>query len=98
MIIRQGDVLLTRVGECASSEQTRELTLAIGEQSGHSHVLHGGVEVLARGHRYVDVPRDTTVTIEGMPWRHAPVMLPSGRWEIVVEREYSPEAVRNVQD
>lgn len=96
MLIRQGDLTLRRVG-AAPPGAVRPTTLAVGEESGHSHVADGYLA----GDRFV-APAPTTLRVEGMPWRHRPVPVPAGEYEIVHQRELTEdeeiEEVRRVAD
>jgi len=48
-----------------------------------------------RAEKFLRVPkRGTTVTHQ----EHGPIQLPAGNWMVVIEREYTPVAVRNVLD
>ncbi|MGA0069525.1 MAG: hypothetical protein ACO3PB_08735 [Miltoncostaeaceae bacterium] len=102
MLIRQGDLMMRRVGDPTTTDHpTKPATLAIGEESGHSHVLDGLVAVALdnapRG--VVDVPAETLLRVEGMPWRHDPIPVAPGRYEYWIQRELSEaDEIRRVVD
>lgn len=93
MIIRQGDLMLRRVSDASTDETPRPVTLAIGEESGHSHVLDGfPVTPLGdQGRGVVEVLAPTNLRVEGMPWRHDPIPVSPGRYEFWIQRELTAE-------
>lgn len=103
---RQGDVLVRAVAKipCAASpvENTDRIVLAYGEVTGHAHaVLVDDARELklddAEGvvRRFLEVfERGATLKHE----EHAPIPLPPGLYEIVQQREYTPQEVRRVSD
>ena len=103
---RQGDVLLVRVNgpePAGATELPRDngrVVLAYGEVTGHAHaILDPGVCLL----RAEGVAFDMLRVSEGVLARlvheeHATVPLPKGVYRVVQQREYSPEAIRNVAD
>lgn len=100
-LIRQGDLVLRRIGDAQSTEQPTDQTLAVGKQSGHSHVVRGVVvqELAPSIVGLVDVPTLADLRVAGMPWRHDKIQLPSGRYEYWIQREVGPDdEVRNVVD
>lgn len=105
-IYRQGDVLIRTVAEIpsAANDVTPEgrIVLAYGEVTGHAHALAKGS---AREFSLADasgaVRRFLSVVSESATVRHeehAPIPLPIGLYEIVQQREYTPEEIRNVAD
>ena len=102
MIYRQGDVLLRRV-ETDTDKMEREepkagrFILAEGEATGHAHTIEADSVVLYRskdGKRVIVADEGAVVEHQ----EHAPITLPPGRYEIIRQREYSPEEIRNVAD
>lgn len=100
-LYRQGDVLLREVKTIPKTlkEQKPEgrIVLAYGEVTGHKHQIAESVEVYVgeAGELYLKV------TEEGVTLRHeehGAIVLPPGNYERVIQREYSPEAIRNVMD
>jgi hypothetical protein len=104
---RQGDVLIERIDALPTKrtklkrEQGR-VVLAHGEVTGHHHSL---------ADKHVDLyetgePTDVGVTFlevkEAMAalthQEHATIEIPPGSYRVTRQREYSPEAIRNVQD
>lgn len=104
-LYRQGDVLIRRLsrlpkGSKAVKTQGR-IVLAYGEVTGHAHAIADpGVAEFslenagAAVRRFLKVVSEAHVRHE----EHAPIALPPGLYEIVQQREYSPEAIRNVAD
>lgn len=102
---RQGDVgiLATTlpVGAVKTKITTGRLVLAYGEVTGHAHaiceeaVVAGDVEAYEKdGKTYLRVVNPVSVGHE----EHGKVNLPVGDYEIIHQREYHPEAIRNVMD
>ncbi len=107
VIYRQGDVLLRRVASipkaaksAAKQDQSGNLriVLAYGEVTGHAHAIHDlesvDVFVNAEGTMYLQVKEEAKLQHE----EHGTVLLPPGNYERTIQREYSPEAIRNVAD
>lgn len=108
-LVRQGDVLLrqTKKAPTASARRVTDqgrVILAYGEQTGHAHEVIGvdnadpvpAMELFEEpdGSRVLVVKRDALVRHE----EHGPVSLAPGHYEVIRQREYSPEAIRNVAD
>ena len=100
-ILRQGDVLLRAIKAMPASAERQKgaCILAYGEVTGHAHQVkeHGEiwVDVSDAGRRYLKVLDNTSLDHE----EHSRVALTKGEvYEIVIQREYSPDAIRNVQD
>jgi hypothetical protein len=107
-MMRQGDVLVTRVarrarkGEQVTADGGR-VVLAHGEVTGHAHVVQveDGLEMPAAqlftepdGTRYLFVDRPCALVHE----EHGPIALAPGCYRVTRQREYSPEAIRTVAD
>lgn len=99
---RQGDVFITRVQKIpadakAAARDSGRIVLAYGEATGHAHaVLDEDVRLLATGDRRFLEVGDKGATVKHE--EHAPVSLPPGKYEVIRQREYSPEEIRNVAD
>lgn len=101
--IVQGDVVLRRVTSVpkGATEQTGAIVLALGETTGHAHVVEripGIRSYVQEGRLYIEVPDGVEATVTHQ--EHGTVTLPSGIWERGVVREYDPfaEAARTVSD
>lgn len=103
---RQGDVLVTAIKAIPAGaspvENKDRIVLAYGEVTGHAHALT--VEE-AQEFTFADaggiVRRFLQVFDRGATLRHeehAPISMPPGIYEIIQQREYSPEEIRNVAD
>ena len=98
---RQGDVLLERV-ETIPSDAVRQfaavrIILAYGEATGHHHSLGADAAdwwKTQSGEQFVSVKTATTLDHQ----EHAAVPLAPGNYRVMRQREYSPEAIRNVAD
>ena len=107
-LYRQGDVMFRRIKSLPEGDRKKRenATVAYGEVTGHSHQLaiedRDAAEVLEIGNGlYVHVSA-SGVRIEGgatfVHEEHGPITLPAGNYEVVIQREYSPEEIRNVID
>lgn len=103
---RQGDVGITQIAALPSQAlpitNIGRIVLAHGEVTGHAHAI---AEPEAREFAFADaggiVRRFLQVFDRGATVRHeehAPIPLPPGFYEIIQQREYTPEAIRNVAD
>jgi hypothetical protein len=107
MIVRQGDVLLRKVN--INTKELKELgkekyTLALGETSGHSHVIRGADAYGGRnGQIYVQVEKHAMLQHELVDgtWtgEHHPIPIEAGVYEVIKQREQGLlKQVRQVQD
>jgi hypothetical protein len=111
-MIRQGDVLLIPLAVhlhdlVPAPTDARGLVLAEGETSGHFHAIFGAK---ARLMRYRDDAARVVAVVDGGGEvrvvgggaggidRHTPIKLPSGRYEIRIQRQYDAGYSRKVQD
>jgi len=109
-IYRQGDVLLKRVRtvpknalEKINNDNEKRIVLAYGEVTGHAHAISlaeakeftlekAGVVV----QRFLKVISEKGANLKHE--EHSTIKLPKGVYEIVQQREYSPQEIRNVAD
>lgn len=98
---RQGDVFVTAIDSIPSDvkEVQRDagrIVLAYGEVTGHAHAITSKEATLwERGDvRYLEVKRACTLSHE----EHSQIALPAGTYQVIRQREYHPEAVRQVAD
>lgn len=100
-IYRQGDVLIERVVAVPRDAQVqlkgKRIILALGEATGHHHALEvdDPADWWKRGdEQFITISKAARITHQ----EHAKVELPAGSYRITRQREYSPEAIRNVAD
>lgn len=104
-LYRQGDVLIRQVSTLPEGAQDitpkDRIVLAYGEVTGHAHAIapdeareYTFAEAGNAVRRFLSVVSEATVRHE----EHAAIPLPAGFYEIVQQREYSPEQIRNVAD
>jgi hypothetical protein len=99
--LRQGDVLLVPVERLPSGKKKARKNgiLAYGEATGHSHsvadLLAAEVYEIENG-MYLSVTAEDGVSI--VHQEHGPILVPKGKYQIRIQREYSPEEIRNVKD
>lgn len=95
IIYRQGDVLMRAVDRIPANATRIEreegrIVLAHGEATGHAHAISAPEEEATflsadeRG-RFLQLVADVDVTHE----EHAPIRLPAGRYEIILQREWT---------
>jgi len=101
---RQGDLFIAgvdRIPERARRSPVPHGILVHGELTGHSHRLENAksAAVFAGSHHlgelYLDVPAGGTRIVHE---EHGPIELPHGFYRAWRQREYSPQAIRVVQD
>lgn len=101
-IYRQGDVLLIAVDQIPAGTTPVPSTipgrhvLAFGEVTGHHHSIAVADATLARTAEDVFLRIMTATPLEHQ--EHVAIDLPVGNYRVVIQREYSPEAIRNVAD
>lgn len=102
---RQGDVLIVPVDKLPRNLETvdREdgrIVLAHGEVTGHAHAIKDQKATLFRDPKlaaiFMKVSADGPVALEHE--EHGTIEIPPGNYQIIRQREYSPDAIRNVAD
>lgn len=102
---RQGDVLVRHVEELPDGARKikrdeGKVVLAYGEATGHAHAIaeRGAelYEVEALEVRFLQILCADGVELAHQ--EHDTIGLPPGIYEVRRQREYSPEAIRNVAD
>lgn len=84
---RQGDLLFIPIEKLPRKlKKQKDNTIALGEVTGHSHVLEEGSVFKADGEKYLEVPKDSKVVHQ----EHGPVSLPAGNYLVRRQREYKP--------
>lgn len=109
---RQGDVLISQVAQLPEAAQpiesamSKKIVLAWGEVTGHHHRIENDGDVVeaeeftmkdAAGvvRRFLKV-FDLGATVKHE--EHAAIALPPGLYEVTIQREYTPEEIRQVAD
>lgn len=104
---RQGDVLIERIETTIKTpmKPAGRIILAHGEVTGHAHEIH---DLEAVEHFQPDKMLDNAVAApmllklgrkaELRHQEHGTIELPAGSYRVTRQREYSPEAIRNVAD
>lgn len=103
---RQGDVALSPVQSIpatARSKRATRVVLALGEVTGHAHVLSApALEELFDRPRNAELERRfVRVLAEGgvlTHEEHGTIAIPPGDYEVIRQREYAPESTRFVAD
>lgn len=102
---RQGDVLIRQIKSLPKNAKDvtpkDRIVLAYGEVTGHAHAIAPDearefslADAAGVVRRFLNVVRSAVVRHE----EHAAIPLPPGVYEIVQQREYRPEGLRNVAD
>ncbi len=98
---RQGDVVLVEVAsvpqEAVKESDGKEVVLAWGEVTGHSHRLQApeGVAYYALGEtNYFEIKHPSELVHE----EHDAIALTPGFYKVVRQREYTPERITRVID
>ena len=94
---RQGDLLLVRLDTRPAVPLTvrQSDVIVAGEATVHAHRLQAGTILEAPdGTLYLDV----TYTAQVIHEEQGPITLDPGRWLVVRQREYTPEAIWTVAD
>lgn len=100
--IRQGDVWVEKIDslpENLTKQKNKDkIILAWGEATGHHHAIEvtNATEsfVDAAGMLFLNLKEDTVLTHQ----EHGNIDLPSGFYKVNIQKEYTPEEIRNVQD
>lgn len=81
----QGDVMLYPINSLPAGEAKpgKRHTLALGEVTGHSHVLDRAVMVEVDGERYVEAEQGAALQHED----HGPVVVPLGAYRVIQQKE-----------
>jgi len=105
---RQGDVLLIPVDNIPANAKPVDpdggkLILAYGEVTGHHHAVEqqDGVQLVTAEQAdelrmWLEISTAEPVALTHQ--EHATIMVPPGRYERRIQREYAPDAIRTVQD
>lgn len=103
---RQGDVLIVRADRIPSEAKPKprdggRVILAYGEVTGHAHAIddspaspRAALLDAPSGETYLRVDALSQLVHE----EHATIELEPGSYRVIRQREYSPEAIRNVAD
>jgi hypothetical protein len=100
LMFRQGDVLIRKVKSLPKGQRVKRQSGQVleGEATGHIHRIAelNQAEVLEIGDGLFLSVGENGVSL--VHEEHKPIVLPPGDYEVLRQREYSPEAIRNVQD
>lgn len=99
---RQGDVLIIPCkaipkGAKPVARETGRVVLAHGEITGHAHaLLDRNVNMVEKDmRRFLEITGGGASVVHE---EHGTIKLNAGFYEVIRQREYSPEAIRNVAD
>ncbi len=103
---RQGDILLVRTAHQLTDTATRvprqghRLVLASGEATGHAHAIESPLAELfdeRDGRLYLHV-LDGAEHVRLVHEQHDAITLEAGLYEVIHQREYTPETIRRIMD
>jgi len=103
-MFRQGDVLIIPIKSLPKfvTPVLRDqglVVLAYGEVTGHAHKIRSEKAALFRDPKLMAIFMTVTdVPVALDHEEHHTITIPPGNYRIVRQREYSPEAIRNVAD
>ena len=102
---RQGDILIVPLAKMPKGLDPIDckdgpVLLADGEVTGHAHAIKDRRAALFRDPKlaaiFMHVSGDGPVALEHQ--EHSTVQIPPGIYQIIRQREYSPEAIRTIAD
>jgi hypothetical protein len=104
-MFRQGDVLIVPVKKLPEKlekvkRENGRVILAHGEVTGHAHAIKDQRAALFRDPKlaaiFMHVSGDAPVALEHD--EHDTIEVPPGNYQVIRQREYSPEEIRRVED
>jgi hypothetical protein len=104
-MFRQGDVLIVPIAKLPAGLEPVErehgrLVLAHGEVTGHAHAIRDKRAALFRDPKlaaiFMRVSGDGPVALDHQ--EHDTIHIPPGDYQVIRQREYTPDAIRNVAD
>jgi len=102
MIYRQGDVLLKSISKLPKSaksvkSENGKFVLAHGEVTNHAHTVCelDGALFIGEGNQLF---LKTDAGCDLLHQEHGPITVDPGIYEVIRQREYSPEEIRRVAD
>jgi hypothetical protein len=99
-IFRQGDVIVITADSIPTNlKQTKRVTLALGEVTGHHHTIHdGAIGYASDVDALVDYIEVTVPTANLTHQEHSTISIPTGIYKVIKQVEYTPAELRNVRD
>jgi len=104
-MFRQGDVLIVPIanmpkGVAPVGRDNGNVVLAYGEATGHAHAIKDARAALFRdrdlGTIFMHVSGNGPVALDHQ--EHDTIHIPPGDYQVIRQREYTPDAIRNVAD
>lgn len=88
---RQGDLLIEKVNVSVNGKKVRKVTLALGEVTGHSHVMvcDRDMEVNTEDAEVAERLIHTTATATITHQEHSTITVPPGTYRITRQREWT---------
>lgn len=101
---RQGDVLIERVSSIPSNakpvaREAGRIVLAHGEVTGHAHAIAAPNAALFQVEGEQATYLEISEALAALQHEeHGQIDIPGGTYRVTRQREYTPEAIRNVAD
>lgn len=93
-IYGQGDVTLVYLRPYTGTLETAPMTVVgRGSSSAHEHVVEGVLEGDT-----LSIPTSSTLRVQGQTWRHDPIEIPAGVYQVLLQTTYTPEGDALVED
>ena len=95
---RQGDILVQQIDSLpkAAVKHKGPCILAHGKVTGHNHqILTGATQFIDGESQYIKVSGKSADLVHD---EHATISIPKGSYRVIRQREYTPAAIRNVED
>ena len=94
-IYRQGDILIAEIKQIPrNSKKLNHRILAHGEATGHMHQLKDGDLFDIDGTLFFELAQNTDLIHQ----EHDTISISPGKYEVIRQKEYSPERSHYVQD
>lgn len=101
MQYRQGDIFLKHTSEKIENfeeieRENERIVLAYGEVTGHAHAIKSKNAILVKANNKIFLMVLKPVELEHE--EHAKINLPIGNYEVIRQRQYTPEEIKFVAD
>lgn len=100
-LYRQGDVLIIPVKsipKTAKKQNGKKCVLALGEVTGHHHRIESGATKFIDPETQCSYVEVAEALADLQHEEHSTISLPRGKYKVLIQSEYSPEAIRSVLD
>jgi hypothetical protein len=101
---RQGDVFICQITDAVPASAVEvpkdagRVILAYGEVTGHAHAIHSRAVMFRDDGLAQTFLAVSAGGAELVHEEHGKISIPEGNYQVTIQREYSPEGLRNVAD